>query len=91
MAFPRLITDNTVELLKEDDRVATTRPAKDDEEFFEFLKDKVLIDFNRMLDEKNIDKKINALADLYTDIDEYANVLGKRELFIDGLVKDWRE
>ena len=91
MAFPRLVTDNAIQLLKADDRIGTARPAKDDAEFFGMLKEKVIDDFNRMLESTDVDKKINALADLYEDIDQYATVLGTKEIFIDGKMKERRE
>jgi len=91
MAFPRLANDNIVELLETDDRIGRVRPAKDDAEFFNLLREKVLDDFKRMLETKDIDKKINALADLRGDIDEYVNFLRNGKFFIDGIMKERQE
>jgi predicted house-cleaning noncanonical NTP pyrophosphatase (MazG superfamily) len=91
MALPKLINDNTLELLESEGRIGTARPAKDDVEFFTFLKDKVVDDFNRMLELKDVNKKIAALADLRADIDEYVNILRDKEYFVDGMMKERQE
>lgn len=79
MALPKLITDSTPELLELEGRMTNTEQEKDPQTFFKFLAQKVDEDFKRMLEATDIDKKINALSDLYVDLDEYKAAIKEKE------------
>jgi len=71
----KLINDNIPKLLKiPDDRI---RQCKDNKEFFALLKEVLLEKVNKIFDEKDVNKKIEAYSDIINAITPLANELSR--------------
>lgn len=90
MKFPRAVTDNINELLSSQGRAGRITTAESPKQFFELLKAKILEDIDRLTSESDVQKKILALADIKSALDEYStelsNAVGKDE-FVKQMMK----
>lgn len=75
MKFPRVVTDNIQELLSSKGMNGVVNAAENPREFFGLLKQKILEDFDRLTAESDAMKKVIALADIQSALDEYEKEL----------------
>lgn len=72
--FPRIINDNVPELLRARGDEATIRPATDNKEFFQLLKEKIKSDLDTLSQEADIIKKAQGLVDIRESISEFVSL-----------------
>ena len=70
-----LVNDNAIELLKSLGKEAKFRTAKDNTEFFVLLKQKLILDIDKMTGVGDAEKKLDSLIDTYLSLREFMTAM----------------